>query len=105
MTGELHVTTARVRELAGKQDEAATAIAAATTVTAGVSSSMWANHGLVCWLTNIAVANAESARTNACTAMETKSKDLATKLNTAATQYDQTDAQAGEKICKTMPPR
>jgi hypothetical protein len=105
MSGELRVTTAHLRKLSAKQGETATQIAAAATVAEGVSSSMWINHGLICAPTNIAVSNAELARTNACAGMQAVSTDLAEKLNIAATQYDQTDAQAGDKIDGKMRPR
>ena len=105
MSGELRVTTEHLRKLSAKQSAAAAQIAAAATVADGVGSSMWVNHGLICAPTNIAVSNAELARTNACAGMESTSIGLAEKVNIAATQYDQTDAQAGDKIDDKMRPR
>ena len=104
MSGELRVTTEHLRKLSAKQSAAAAQIAAAT-VADGVSSSMWVNHGLICAPTNIAVSNAELARTNACAGMQSTSTGLAERLNISATQYDQTDAQAGDKIDGKMRPR
>jgi hypothetical protein len=106
MSGELRVITERVRKLAATQGEAAGQIAGVAGIADGVSTSMWANHGLICAPTNIAVAAAELTRTNACAAMQSVSADLSQKLNTAADQYDQTDAHAAAKIhCKMHPSR
>jgi hypothetical protein len=105
MSGELRVTTEHLRGLSAKQSAAAAQIAAAATVADGVSTSMWVNHGLICAPTNIAVSNAELTRTNACVGMQSTSTGLAEKLNIAATQYDQTDGQAGDKIDGKMRPR
>jgi ESX secretion-associated protein EspC/F len=105
MTGELRVTTEHLRKLSANQIAAAAQIAASAVVADGVSTSMWMNHGLICAPTNIAVAAAELTRRNACRAIQSTSSDLAEKLDTAATKYDQTDAQAGEKIHGKMRPR
>jgi hypothetical protein len=105
MTGELRVTTEHLRKLSATQIAAAAKIAASAIVADGVSTSMWVNHGLICAPTNIAVAGAELARKNACRAIQTTSTDLAEKLDTAATKYDQTDAQARDKIDGKMRPR
>jgi hypothetical protein len=106
MSGELRVDTARVRKLSATQGEAATQIAAADSVADGVSTSMWANHGLICAPTNIAVAAAELTRRNACAGMRSVSTGLSRKLNSAADQYDKTDAHAAQKIhSKMQPPR
>jgi len=105
MSGELRVDTAHVRKLSAAQGEAASKIAAASSVADGVSTSMWANHGLICAPTNIAVAAAELTRRNACAAMQSVSTGLSHKLSTAADQYDQTDAHAAQKIHSKMRPR
>jgi Excreted virulence factor EspC, type VII ESX diderm len=104
MSGELRVITEHVRKLSATQAEAASQIAAAASVADGVSTSMWASHGLICAPTNIAVAAAELTRRNACTAMQSSSTGLSEKLNTAAEKYDQTDAHAAAKIGKCIPP-
>jgi hypothetical protein len=106
MSGELRVDTARVRKLSATQGEAATQVAAAGSVADGVSTSMWVNHGLICAPTNIAVAAAELTRRNACAGIQSVSTGLSEKLNSAADQYDQTDAHAAQKIHSKMhPPR
>jgi Excreted virulence factor EspC, type VII ESX diderm len=105
MTGELRVTTEHLRKLSAKQHAVAAQTAAAALAAGGVSTSMWVNHGLICAPTNIAVSNAELARRNACLGIQSTSTDLAEKLDNAATQYDQTDAQARDKIAGKMRPR
>ena len=102
---ESSTMTILIVEIVSRRGRAATQIAAAATVADDVSTSMWVNHGLICAPTNIAVSNAALARTNACAGMQSTSTGLAEKLNIAATQYDQTDAQAGDKIDGKMHPR
>ncbi|MGV0836281.1 ESX-1 secretion-associated protein [Mycolicibacterium thermoresistibile] len=105
MTGELRVDTAHVRDLSGRQSDAATQIAAATEVAQGVSSSMFVNHGIACSAANAAVLAAEMARKAAGTRMQVESTELSQKLNIAAERYDKTDAQAAASINAQMHPR
>lgn len=105
MSGFLKVNTSHVMELAELQGKAAQQVLAAAAAAQGVGTSMMANHGMVCMTSNSAVLMAEQARAAACARLNSVSTSLSTKLTTAASRYDQTDAQCGGKLSKEMHPR
>ncbi len=105
MSNYLRVNTAHVRELADHQAKAAQQVLAARAAANGVSASMWANHGMVCVLSNTAVMEAERAREAACAGMNATSTSLSEKLGVAASRYDEQDAQSAGKLEKEMHPR
>ena len=100
--GNLNVTTAHLRELASQQSEAASAITEAAAATQGTAMNMWSSHGIVCSATNMAVMAADGARGSACTAAATVSSTLSEMLDTAASQYDQTDSAQASELDTTM---
>ncbi|WKG04255.1 ESX-1 secretion-associated protein [Mycolicibacterium sp. HK-90] len=105
MPDHLRVNTTHVRELADRQAKAAQQVLVALAAAQGVGTSMWANHGVVCGLSNTAVIDAELARAAACASMNTASENLSQKLRTAASRYDQTDARSADKLNNKMHPR
>lgn len=105
MSGFLKVNTSHVLELAELQGRAAQQVLAAAAAAQGVGASMMVNHGLVCMTSNSAVLIAEQERASACAKLNSVSSSLSTKLGTAASRYDQTDAQCAGKVDKEMHPR
>ncbi|BBX90218.1 ESX-1 secretion-associated protein [Mycolicibacterium boenickei] len=103
--GTLGVTTAHIQELSDGQGIAKKYIELTAEVTDGVCASMLVNHGPVCAVSITALAMADNARAAACAAMAAVSQDMSEKLKVSATQYDQTDTQAGADIGKEMHPR
>ncbi|TMS50084.1 ESX-1 secretion-associated protein [Mycobacterium sp. DBP42] len=101
----LKVNTSHVLDLAELQGKAAQQLLTAAAAAQGVGTSMMVNHGLVCTTSNTAVLMAEQARAAACAKLNSVSTGLSTKLTTAASRYDQTDAQAAGKLGKEMRPR
>lgn len=102
---ELRVCTEHVHELSDRQGQAAAQLAGTSSATDGVSGSMWLSHGVVCALSNAAVAAAESARKAACTGMAVVSTDLHEKLGIAAHRYDQTDHANSGILAERVRPR
>ncbi|MCP3811541.1 ESX-1 secretion-associated protein [Mycobacteriaceae bacterium Msp059] len=103
--GILGVTAPYVRELSERQRQAEGYIKVGATITDGVGASMLVNHGVICSDSIAAVGLANTAREAACAAMAAMSNDLSEKLNSAASQYDQTDSQGAGKLGKAMHPR
>ncbi|CAM5713305.1 ESX-1 secretion-associated protein [Mycolicibacterium aubagnense] len=102
MAGKLQVTTSELRELSTKQDDAAAVFSAAGNTTSYVEVKVLATHGPLCMSTQSALSAANNARKAACEQMQNKSRNLASNLTTAASQYDQTDAQEGSHLSKQM---
>ncbi|MBS4728050.1 ESX-1 secretion-associated protein [Mycobacterium sp. SM1] len=102
---ELRVTTAHLRELSAKQQQAAAEIAAATELTHGVGGSVMKSHGVICAATAGAVSTADGARTAAGEGMREVSTDLAEKLDSAAASYDSVDQQQSGDLDQQMHPR
>ncbi|TFV59105.1 ESX-1 secretion-associated protein [Mycobacterium sp. PS03-16] len=102
---ELRVSTEHVHELASRQGQAAARLTGASSATDGVSGSMWLSHGVVCALSNAAVAAAESARKAACAGMAVVSTDLHEKLGVAAHRYDETDRVSSGTLAERIQPR
>ena len=102
MSGELKVTTAHVRDLAGKQSEVATEIETAGAATEAVLRDVLFSHGAICGSANDALAAAVAARDSACTAMHEVSTSLEEHLNTAAAAYVAADAATSGTLDQTM---
>jgi hypothetical protein len=94
----LQVVTEHLDHLAEKQQTAANKITGANRMTGDVSASVLATHGLVCSATSIAVSAVDDARKLAGTALHETSSELATKLTTAAINYNDADYMAGDKL-------
>ncbi|MGW4098420.1 EspA/EspE family type VII secretion system effector [Mycobacterium sp. NPDC004974] len=104
-SGYMRVATGHVRALSSTQGQARGQIQAASTLTNGVSASMFANHGIACSAANTAVAMADSRRGSACSEMATASERLSDKLGIAADRYDSVDAAMSGRLGKQMHPR
>jgi Excreted virulence factor EspC, type VII ESX diderm len=102
MAGKLHVETSELRELSTKQDDAAATFSAAGNTTSYVEVKVLATHGPLCMSTQSALSAANNARKAACEQMMDKSRNLASNLTKAASQYDQTDSQEGANLSKQM---
>ena len=59
---------------------------------------LWVSHGVICWASNVAIADAEAARRAAGEAMKAASTSLAGKLRTASTLYQSTDERGGREL-------
>lgn len=102
MSGDLKVTTAHVRDLAGKQGEIAIEIESAGAATDAVLRDVLFSHGAICGSANDALAVAVAARDSACSAVREASTNLQEKLNAAAVAYDATDLSASGTLDQTM---
>ena len=102
MSSKLSVETSELRELSTKQDDAAATFSAAGNTTSYVEVKVLATHGPLCMSTQSALSAANNARKAACEQMMNKSRNLASNLTKAASQYDQTDAQEGSNLGKQM---
>ncbi|OHT90680.1 ESX-1 secretion-associated protein [Mycobacterium syngnathidarum] len=103
--GILGVTAPYVRQLSGRQRQAAGYIKVGATITDGVGASMLVNHGVICSDSIAALGFANTAREAACAAMASMSYGLAEKLDSAASQYDRTDSQGAGMLGSQMHPR
>ena len=99
------IAAATIRSLASHQDDAARGISSAVLAVQGVGDNMTKTHGLICAVTNGAVAAAETERSNAGNRTAGVSTELAGKLRHAADKYDETDLAAKGKLDNQMPPR
>jgi hypothetical protein len=102
MSGELKVTTAHVRGLAGKQGEIATEIESARAATDAVLRDVLFSHGAICGSANDALAVAVAARDSACAAMREVSTGLEEHLTAAAAAYDAADASTTGALDQSM---
>jgi hypothetical protein len=102
MPDELKVLTSDLRHMSTIQDQAASGFSAAGNTTSWVEWKVLATHGVVCWTSQQALCEANEARKAACETMMDTSDDLAEKLTTAASHYDQTDAQESGSLHQTM---
>jgi hypothetical protein len=102
LSGEVKVTTAHVRDLAGRQGEIAAEIELAGAATEAVLRDVLFSHGAICGPANDALAAAVAARDSACAAMQEVSTSLQEKLNVAAVAYDATDASTSSTLDQTM---
>jgi hypothetical protein len=99
------IAAATIRSLASLQDEAARGISSAVLAVQGVGENMTKTHGLICAVTNAAVAAAETERAAAGDRTAGVSTELAGKLRHAADKYDETDLAEKAKLDNQMPPR
>jgi hypothetical protein len=90
--------------LADKQNEAATQIAAATTLTTGVAAEVERTHGRVCAPAFAAAAAAEAARAKACAAVQSVSEAFAGSLELAQARYMTTDTSTRNELDSRMRP-
>lgn len=104
MSRNLQVQTSEVRDLSAKQESAAQGYGATAGTTSMASMAVLVTHGVVCSGTAMALSGVNSARGAAVTAMQTVSSELAGNLETAASYYDQVDAQAQAGIAAQMHP-
>ena len=102
---ERRIAAATIRSLATHQDEAARGISSAVMAVQGVGDNMTKTHGLICAVTNAAVAAAETERATAGNSTSEVSTELAGKLRHAADKYDETDLAQKDKLDNQMPPR
>lgn len=102
---DLQVTTSYLEELAAKHDLSSADVRAAAAVTSGIGSTMWTSHGVICATANMAVAEAESARSAANAAVESVGTEIAKRLRAAGGAYDGTDERAGESLDAQVLPR
>lgn len=94
----LQVVTGHINHLAEKQHTAADKIMGANRTTGDVAANVSSTHGLVCSATSMAVSAADTARKTAGAALYKVSTELETKLNTAATNYENADYRAGKSL-------
>ena|SRR5690349_5369133 len=99
------ITAQVIRSLASHQDEAARGINSAVLAVQGVGEHMTKTHGIICAVTNAAVAAAETERSTAGGRTAGVSTELAGKLRHAAEKYDETDLAEKGKIDNQLPPR
>lgn len=102
MSGELNVLTSDLREMSTIHAAAAAGFSAAGNTTSFVEWKVLATHGPISWTSQQALCEANEARKSAAEVMMKTSNDLAEKLTTAASQYDQTDTQESCKLGRTM---
>ena len=100
--------------IVGRQDQAtplsraqemATDIASAGLTTQETTQNVWFSHGLVCAPTNAAVTGAVASRGAAAGTMQAASTVLASRLDSSAALYDNTDQQQQGQIDGQMHPR
>jgi hypothetical protein len=99
------ITAAAIRGLASQQEQAARGISSAVLAVQGVGERMTKTHGMICAVTNAAVAAAEAERSTAGNRTAGVSTELAGKLRHAAEKYDETDLAQKGKLDNQMPPR
>jgi hypothetical protein len=99
------IAASTIRSLASHQDEAARGISSAILAVQGAGENMTKTHGLICAVTNAAVAAAETERASAAKRTAGVSTELAGKLRNAAEKYDETDLSQKAKLDNQMPPR
>jgi len=99
------IAAATIRSLASHQDEAARGISSAVLAVQGIGDNMTKTHGLICAVTNAAVAAAEAERSTAGNRTAGVSTELAGKLRHAAEKYDETDLAEKDKLDNQIPPR
>lgn len=102
MSGELNVLTSDLRDMSATHGAAAAGFSAAGDTTSYVEWKVLATHGVICWNSQQALCDANDARKSASETMMKKSNELAENLTTAASQYDQTDAQEAGTLGRTM---
>lgn len=95
----LRVLTDHVRELAHQQQAASGRLRSARQAVAeGLADRVWATHGVVSAVMNMAVAKAETARKDAIENQYRLGLDLHERLNNAADNYENEDWVGGRNI-------
>jgi hypothetical protein len=94
----LRVLTEHINELAGRQLDAVDKLTGANRAAGAASSTVAATHGVICLMTTQALAEADTARTDAGATLARVSAELAQKLENAARNYQSTDYLSGDKI-------
>lgn len=98
LTENLRVLTEHIDELAAKQTTAAGDLKIAGESVNDLAASVWATHGVVCAASNMAVDAIELARDAADAQLWRMSNDLADRLRTASTNYNDADWRSGKDI-------
>ncbi|ORW01735.1 ESX-1 secretion-associated protein [Mycobacterium kyorinense] len=101
---ELHIIAEYIRSLAKLQNDAAREIGDATLAVDRVDEKVSVTHGSICAVTAKALKDAEDKRLAAATAVQEASRDLAAKLEHAATKYDEIDAAEKDRLHSQMRP-
>lgn len=94
----LMVLTDHLEELARKQQSAADQVTGANRHTGDVTTQVENTHGLICKATTAALKEAEAGRKAAGDTLVRVSTELAAKLTTAATNYNDVDYREGRSI-------
>lgn len=102
--GELHVEPSHLRQLSGRQNDAAAQIADAVPLTADEADEVRSSHGIVCMPTHLAAQAAGVARAKAGIAVQVTSEAYAANLDSAAEKYSWTDQNSGNTIDGKMRP-
>jgi len=103
----IDVTPERLKELAGKQEQAADKIsgaAAATDKLAGFGGRVEVSHGAVCAGSWPGLENAVEARTKAVGQLEAVSQQLAERLLIGLEDYETSDGESGDVMDKQVRP-
>jgi hypothetical protein len=104
-TEDRKITATTIRGLASLQDDIARGINSAVLTVQGLGDNMTRTHGLICAVTNEAVAAADAERSTAGNRTAGVSTELAQKLRHAAQKYDETDSAEKSNLDNQMPPR
>ena len=94
----LRVVTEHIDKLAVRQHHAVDQLIGANRAAGAASTTVEATHGLICQLTSMALADADTARKNAGQTLQRVSTELASKLENASRNYQTTDYFSGKKI-------
>lgn len=98
LVNNLVVLTDHLGDLAEMQQTAANQITGANRAVGDLANSVQSTHGIACWSSISAVRDAEEARDNAGQTMYNVSTELAEKLTTSATNYNNADYRSGEDL-------
>jgi len=98
MSENVRVLTEHINELGAKQSTAAGSLKVAGETVNDLASSVWATHGIACAASNMAVDAIEAARDSADAKLWRMSSELADRLRSASTNYNNTDWVAGKDI-------
>lgn len=98
----LRVLTDHVGDLAEGQAKAANQIVGANREVGDTATRVSNSHGLVCSITSAALSTADAARKEAGSVLERTSRELSEKLTTAASNYNNADYLAGQKLDQSV---
>ena len=94
----LKIVTDHLARLSDNQRHASDLFIGANRSTDSVAENHARTHGLVCQVTNHALSAAEAARKSAGEILYEKSAEMAERLTTAATNYNDADYRAGRNL-------